>query len=104
MNKERSTPLHLAAKLGHLQCVQYLLEAGCQLDILNCLDQSALYLAIEHGNNECAEILLENYYNTNLASIRGYTARRFMKNCSSIAARCTISTKMHNRLTPLNIW
>ncbi|KAI9521573.1 hypothetical protein NQZ68_003727 [Dissostichus eleginoides] len=58
-NKRGDTPLHLAARNGHLAAVQSLLQSFDTRDEVNMEGEAALYQAAEHGEEECALLLLE---------------------------------------------
>ncbi|KAL3063110.1 hypothetical protein OYC64_002819 [Pagothenia borchgrevinki] len=58
-NKRGDTPLHLAARNGHLATVQSLLQSFDTRDEVNMEGETALYQAAEHGEEECALLLLE---------------------------------------------
>lgn len=52
-------PLHLSAKLGHTDCVQYLVSNSCDAA---CIDESGLtplHWAAQEGHSTCCQILLE---------------------------------------------
>ncbi|XP_010782796.1 ankyrin repeat and death domain-containing protein 1A [Notothenia coriiceps] len=58
-NKRGDTPLHLAARNGHLAAIQSLLQSFDTRDEVNMESETALYQAAEHGEEECALLLLE---------------------------------------------
>ncbi|XP_075058880.1 ankyrin repeat domain-containing protein 6 isoform X3 [Mixophyes fleayi] len=53
------TPLHLAANKGHLNVVQILLKAGCDLDIQDDGHQTALHRAAVVGNSDILAVLIQ---------------------------------------------
>ncbi|XP_066493092.1 ankyrin repeat and SOCS box protein 1 [Tiliqua scincoides] len=53
------TPLRIAATAGHEHCVDFLIQKGAQIDLVDVKGQTALYVAVVHGHLECARILLE---------------------------------------------
>ncbi|XP_057234649.1 ankyrin repeat and SOCS box protein 1 [Malurus melanocephalus] len=53
------TPLRIAATAGHGPCVDFLLQKGAEIDLVDVKGQTALYVAVVNGHLECARILLE---------------------------------------------
>ncbi|XP_078106674.1 ankyrin repeat and death domain-containing protein 1A [Sander vitreus] len=58
-NKRGETPLHLAARNGHLDAVQSLLQSFDTRDEVNMDGETALYQAADNGQEECVLALLE---------------------------------------------
>lgn len=53
------TPLRIAATAGHGNCVEFLIQKGAEIDLVDVKGQTALYVAVVNGHLECAQILLE---------------------------------------------
>ncbi|XP_060091660.1 ankyrin repeat and SOCS box protein 1 [Heteronotia binoei] len=53
------TPLRIAATGGHGHCVNFLIQKGAEIDLVDVKGQTALYVAVVHGHLECVRILLE---------------------------------------------
>uniref|UniRef100_F7DZ31 Ankyrin repeat and SOCS box containing 1 n=1 Tax=Ornithorhynchus anatinus TaxID=9258 RepID=F7DZ31_ORNAN len=53
------TPLRIAATAGHGHCVDFLIQKGAEIDLVDVKGQTALYVAVVNGHLECAQILLE---------------------------------------------
>ncbi|EDO44676.1 predicted protein, partial [Nematostella vectensis] len=51
------TPLHLAARNGHLKCLKILVDAGADTEIRSSQGQTAREIAIAEGKYECANFL-----------------------------------------------
>lgn len=69
------SPIHLAADLGHAQCLKIMLEVkGINVNAKTReRDLTALHLAAEGGYVECIEVLLEKGADTNAKNHRGQT-------------------------------
>ncbi|XP_022911382.1 transient receptor potential channel pyrexia [Onthophagus taurus] len=69
------SPVHLAADLGHAQCLRIMLDPK-NVNVnakTKEREQTALHLAAEGGYTECIEILLEKGADTNSQNHRGQT-------------------------------
>lgn len=69
------SPIHLAADLGHSQCLKILLDVkGANPNALTKeRELTALHLAADSGYVECIEVLLEKNANANARNHRGQT-------------------------------
>ncbi|GAB0098528.1 hypothetical protein DMENIID0001_142700 [Sergentomyia squamirostris] len=72
-----TNPIHLAAYLGHVQCLEVLLETkAADVNIKNCIrdkESTALHLAADEGNVECVNLLLGKDADVKLRNHRGFT-------------------------------
>ena len=50
MDKNKTTPLHLAARYGHESMAELLIQKGASLVKTDLAGKNALVLAISHGN------------------------------------------------------
>ncbi|XP_043930987.1 ankyrin repeat and SOCS box protein 1 isoform X1 [Protopterus annectens] len=53
------TPLRIAATAGHGDCVNFLIQKGADVDLVDVKGQTALYVAVVNGHLDCVHILLE---------------------------------------------
>nr|XP_015827998.2 ankyrin repeat and death domain-containing protein 1B [Nothobranchius furzeri] len=68
-NKRGDTPLHLAARNGHLDAVQLLLQSFDTRDEVNTDGETALYQAANKGQEECVLALLEAGCDPNILTV-----------------------------------
>ncbi|KAG6879264.1 hypothetical protein C0992_004011 [Termitomyces sp. T32_za158] len=54
------SPLHYAAKNGHLELVELLLEYKADINLANSFGWSSLYHAVKNGHLNIVAVLLEN--------------------------------------------
>jgi len=53
------TPLFYAASEGHVECVKVLLEAGCNVNVLDEHGKTPIYYAASEGHADCVELLVQ---------------------------------------------
>lgn len=53
------TPIFYAASEGHVECVKILLEAGCNVNVVDELGKTPIYYAASEGHADCVELLVE---------------------------------------------
>lgn len=68
-NAKKFTPLHCAASVGSIQCIELLIKRGVQINA-GIEKRSALHLAIEKSFVNCVEILLKNGANPNTPQVK----------------------------------
>jgi ankyrin repeat protein len=83
-----TNPIHLAADLGHVQCLQALLDCPkADPNIRICIrekESTALHLAADEGNVECVNLLLAKGADAKLKNHRGFTALHLAARTSSL--------------------
>jgi integrin-linked kinase len=65
------SPLHWAAKEGHLKLVEMLLSKGARVNITNMGDDIPLHLAAAHGHVDCVQLLLRKNSDVNAVNEHG---------------------------------
>ena len=55
-----TSPLHFAAKNGHVPTAEVLLRAGISRDARTKVDRTPLHIAAQEGHTEIVELLLRN--------------------------------------------
>ena len=58
VDNSKTTPLHIASSLGHLEIVELLLDYGAKVDVANDDGDTPLLLAVQSGNKELVKTLL----------------------------------------------
>ena len=71
---EGNTALAIAARSGHIDCVNILITAGADVNIVNDEGISALIYAVGHGHPDCAQILIDAGADVNHTDYDGSTA------------------------------
>ncbi|PSN30081.1 hypothetical protein C0J52_28075 [Blattella germanica] len=70
------TPLTRAARRGHLECVQFLLDKGVDINLsgkFNCQTCTALHAAASNGHYSIAKLLIDYGANVNATRDQGST-------------------------------
>jgi len=106
----RETPLHLASKHGHHQCIELLLDRHANINARCWISCTPLHLASRYGHRQCIELLLDRHANINdrsdssitplhLASMSGHhqCIELLLDRHADINARCWNSeTPLHD--------
>lgn len=71
------TSLHLAARRGHHDIANHLLDQGADINATNWLGECALHEAVKYGGTPIIQLLLERGANTEIANHEGFTPRQF---------------------------
>lgn len=74
MGTMRSTPLHLAAEEGNVDCVELLVQAGGPLNAVNSRGQSALHLAALSQSTDTLKTLISHQVDINVVDNDGRSA------------------------------
>ncbi|KAK6313275.1 hypothetical protein J4Q44_G00166220 [Coregonus suidteri] len=104
------TALYLAADAAHEDCVQALLEAGCDLNIVTMSQGSALHPVSEKGHTSLVKLLIENSAQMDLQN-QHLQAPLYLavKNChipvihTLLEAGCNINITDHRSQTVLHV-
>jgi len=59
-NLNSETPLHLAAKFGHVECIDVLIENGSNVEARDKSGKNCLDLAVENYKKNACRALLKN--------------------------------------------
>jgi len=73
----KSTALHLASRMGHVEAIRVLLDNGADADAQNKYKSTPLHMASTGGHAEATHVLLERGANGTLRDIRGSHAILF---------------------------
>lgn len=60
MDKNKKTPLHLAARYGHDSVAKLLIEKGASVEKTDIFGRNCLSLAIAHGSRDVISVILES--------------------------------------------
>ncbi|XP_062568338.1 ankyrin repeat, PH and SEC7 domain containing protein secG-like, partial [Saccostrea cucullata] len=71
--KDGSTPLILAAKYGHEDCVRLLLDNGASVSTYSDSNYTATHAASANGHDSCLKLLLERGGNPNTGDWQNWT-------------------------------
>ena len=88
------TPLHVASKLGHLDCARLLLELGAKLEARDNDGWTPLHYACMNEKLDCAQLLLEKGASAAAESTNGFlpcvpaTAAPHLFSCTLHRAAC----------------
>ncbi|XP_031559897.1 ankyrin repeat and KH domain-containing protein 1-like [Actinia tenebrosa] len=77
-NKTGSSPLHVAAEHGHMEVVKLLMKSGAKADLYDRHGRTAYDIAVETGNEACAQFLLQATHKT----LNGMVANIFVHQSS----------------------
>ena len=64
-----------AAKHGHLDIVQYLLDHGADVNVRDNRGTSALYWATSNGHHDIVQLLIQNHSDVDVIDDRGWSAK-----------------------------
>jgi hypothetical protein len=68
------SPLHYAARFGHVELMQFLLETGADIKSVNWYRDTVLHWAISSNSERTIQILIDNGVDINAANKEGKTA------------------------------
>ena len=106
-SKCSNSPLYVAAKKGHPECVQLLLEAGADPEYKDKEGQTATHAAAANGRVKCLRILVENGADMNAHDNSGNTpihiaCIKYVKDSISLLVElgCNITLMNRQKQTP----
>jgi len=109
-DQEESSPLHVAAAQGHVECLKTLLDAGADIEARNIYEETPLHLAAGKGHVECLKALLDKHADKETKTMYGYTplylaASAGQVECLMVLIKegAEIEAKDNNEQTPLYI-
>ncbi|DBA01394.1 TPA: hypothetical protein N0F65_007291 [Lagenidium giganteum] len=88
---DKMTPLCIAAREGHYDCVKVLLDHGAKVDMGNKLKKTPLMFAVKNGNTRIAALLINhganvNAYDTSDNTVVHYAAAYGWRSCLELLA------------------
>jgi len=60
-NKDKRTPLHVAAEKGNTRLCMLMIENKAPIDLEDSNERQAMHVAMQHGNFQCAKFLLDKW-------------------------------------------
>ena len=98
-----NAPLYVAAKKGHQECVQLLLEAGADKEYKDKAGMTALHVAAAHGRVKCIRRLVEGGADVNSRDNDGNTplhiaCKKYVKESISLLVELGCNITLMNRL------
>jgi ankyrin repeat protein len=75
----QKTPLHYAAKFGHLEIVKLFSEMKCNLNLQDSQGNTALHLSIKENHNEVTQYLIKRGSKKNIKNKDNETALKLLK-------------------------
>ena len=77
LNRDHTTPLHIAAEKGYVRCICVLLEYGAEVDILDDYGYSPLIRACRGGKCKALKLLMDAGANLELCNETGQTVLHY---------------------------
>ncbi|XP_054630515.1 ankyrin repeat and death domain-containing protein 1A isoform X1 [Dunckerocampus dactyliophorus] len=94
-SKKGDTPLHLAARNGHLDAVQLLLKSFDIRDEVNMDGETALYQAADIGQEQCVLALLEAGCDPNIQTTKGSALHPVSERGDTFLVQLLLQYKAH---------
>lgn len=80
---EDDTPVTMAAKKGHTECLQFMLDAGADINSRDKLDKTLLHIAAENGDIKMLDVLYKRGADINSKSAKEPFLHAVIRGCSN---------------------
>lgn len=78
-NQRGETPLMQSIRGGHWHCFEAMLEAGCEIDAVNCYRQTSVIKCVLYWHNDMLKELVRRGADTQIEDVYGWRATDYAK-------------------------